>query len=55
MNPQTKSVLVVDDEPGMRLALKATFERDGWLVETAAGAVGSGAQVRADFLSPDGD
>ena len=39
MNPQAKSVLVVDDEPGMRMALKATFERDGWLVETAAGAV----------------
>ena len=39
MNPRAKSVLVVDDEPGMRMALKATFERDGWLVETAAGAV----------------
>src|SRR5216684_8163176 len=42
MNPQPhaqlKSVLVVDDEPGMRMALKTNFERDGWLVETAAGA-----------------
>src|SRR5258708_35711854 len=42
MNPQAwaqlKSVLGVDDEPGMRMVLKANFERDGWLVETAAGA-----------------
>ena len=35
MNHQARSVLVVDDEPGMRMALKANFERDGWLVETA--------------------
>jgi DNA-binding NtrC family response regulator len=31
------SVLVVDDEPGMRTALEANFQRHGWLVETAAG------------------
>ena len=47
-----RSVLVVDDEPGMRMALKANFERDGWQVETASGAVGSGAQVRADSIFP---
>ena len=39
MTPQPRSVLVVDDEPGMRMALKANFERDGWRVETASGAV----------------
>ena len=31
------SVLVVDDEPGMRTALQANFQRAGWIVETAAG------------------
>jgi DNA-binding NtrC family response regulator len=31
------SVLVVDDEPGMRTALRANFLRHGWRVETANG------------------
>jgi len=31
------SVLVVDDEPGMRTALQANFQLHGWRVETAAG------------------
>jgi DNA-binding NtrC family response regulator len=31
------SVLVVDDEPGIRTALRANFLRHGWRVETAAG------------------
>lgn len=31
------SVLLVDDEPGMRTALKANFLRHGWQVETADG------------------
>lgn len=31
-----KSVLVVDDEPGMRMALQSSFQRDGWSVETAS-------------------
>jgi DNA-binding NtrC family response regulator len=31
------SVLVVDDEPGMRTALSANFMRHGWRVETASG------------------
>ncbi len=31
-------VLVVDDDPGMRAALEARFQRRGWRVETAAGA-----------------
>jgi DNA-binding NtrC family response regulator len=34
----TKSVLVVDDEPGMRMALRTNFQRDGWHVEVAAGS-----------------
>jgi DNA-binding NtrC family response regulator len=36
-NAGTSSVLVVDDEPGMRTALQANFQRYGWRVETAAG------------------
>jgi DNA-binding NtrC family response regulator len=31
------TVLVVDDEPGMRTALQANFLRHGWRVETASG------------------
>jgi len=31
------SVLVVDDEPGIRTALRANFLRHGWQVETASG------------------
>jgi DNA-binding NtrC family response regulator len=31
------SVLIVDDEPGIRTALRANFLRHGWRVETAAG------------------
>jgi len=31
------SVLVVDDEPGMRTALRGNFLRNGWRVETASG------------------
>jgi DNA-binding NtrC family response regulator len=38
------SVLVVDDEPGMRTALQANFRRHGWLVETATG-VGDATRV----------
>jgi DNA-binding NtrC family response regulator len=63
MSLQSRSVLVVDDEPGMRLALKANFERDGWQVETAAGAseavrkCGQGRfpLVVTDVCMPDGD
>jgi DNA-binding NtrC family response regulator len=29
-------VLVVDDEPGIRTALRANFLRHGWQVETAS-------------------
>jgi DNA-binding NtrC family response regulator len=31
------SVMLVDDEPGMRTALRANFLRHGWRVETASG------------------
>jgi len=38
MNPtRSKSVLVVDDEPAMRMALAANFQRSGWSVDTAEG------------------
>ncbi len=33
----TRSVLIVDDEPGMRAGLAANCQRDGWQVETASG------------------
>jgi DNA-binding NtrC family response regulator len=36
-NDRSSSVLVVDDEPGMRTALRANFLRYGWHVETANG------------------
>jgi len=34
---RNSTVLVVDDEPGMRTALRANFLRYGWHVETASG------------------
>jgi DNA-binding NtrC family response regulator len=63
MSLQSKSVLVVDDEPGMRMALKANFEREGWLVETAAGATEAARKcgqtsfplMVTDVCMPDGD
>jgi len=36
-NRSDSSVLIVDDEPGMRTALQANFQRHGWHVATAAG------------------
>jgi DNA-binding NtrC family response regulator len=35
-NNQELSVMVVDDEPGIRTALRANFLRHGWKVETAS-------------------
>jgi CheY-like chemotaxis protein len=32
----TRRVLLVDDEPALRLALRKWFERDGWTVDEAA-------------------
>ena len=34
--PVSYSVLIVDDEPGLRLALRTNFVREGWCVETAS-------------------
>jgi len=58
-----RSVLVVDDEMGMRLALQANFQRQGWQVETAAGALEALRKfgqkrcplVVTDVRMPDGD
>ena len=58
-----KSVLVVDDEVGMRAALEANFRRQGWRVRTASGKNEAVAMFRAepcplvvtDIRMPDGD
>lgn len=58
-----RSVLVVDDEPGIRLALQAHFRRTGWRVETAGGVqdalrtLGRSAfdLVVCDMRMPDGE
>jgi len=63
MSEPVNSVLVVDDEPGMRMALKANFQREGWHVETAGGASealrkfdsGHFPLVVTDVRMPDGD
>lgn len=57
------TVLVVDDEAGMRAALEASFRRDGWNVSTASGAGEALDQFRqtpcplvvTDMRMPDGD
>ncbi|MFZ3266978.1 MAG: sigma-54 dependent transcriptional regulator [Terriglobales bacterium] len=57
------SVLVVDDEPGMRMALQASFQRVGWRVETASGSsealrkftASAFPLVVTDVRMPDGD
>jgi len=64
MNDQlAQSVLVVDDEPAMRMALTASFQREGWGVETAAGATEALDKISAkqyplvvtDVRMPDGN
>ncbi len=57
------AVLVVDDEAGMRMALEASFRRNGWDVSTAGGTVEALAKFRrsplplvvTDVRMPDGD
>ncbi len=57
-----RQVLVVDDEPGMRSALQASFAHHGWQVETASGAAEALARFRSalhplvvtDIRMPDG-
>ena len=63
MNVAANSVLIVDDEPGMRMALTANFQREGWRVETAAGTSEALSKFRndrfplvvTDVRMPDGD
>jgi DNA-binding NtrC family response regulator len=58
-----KSVLVVDDEPGIRMALRTNFQRDGWLVDVAGGPTEAMRKfasqhfplVVTDVRMPDGD
>ncbi len=58
-----KSVLVVDDEPGMRMALRSNFQRDGWQVELAGGGSEAMRKLAAqnfplvvtDVRMPEGD
>jgi DNA-binding NtrC family response regulator len=58
-----KSVLVVDDEPGMRMALRTNFQRDGWHVDVAAGGTEALRKLASqhfplvvtDVRMPDGD
>jgi DNA-binding NtrC family response regulator len=59
----TNQVLIVDDEPGMRAALEASFRREGWKVQTASGLTDAIARFRdvpaalvvTDMRMPDGD
>src|SRR5208283_2128262 len=63
MTNQAQSVLVVDDEPGMRAALVANFQRQGWQADSASGAVEAMRKfedarfplVVTDIRMPDGD
>jgi DNA-binding NtrC family response regulator len=63
VSEELNSVLVVDDEPGMRMALQASFQRVGWHVETAAGSsealrkftANTFPLVVTDVRMPDGD
>jgi DNA-binding NtrC family response regulator len=58
-----KSVLVVDDEPGMRMALRTNFQREGWIVDDAAGSTEAMRKLQSrhfplvvtDVRMPDGD
>lgn len=60
---RSSSVLVVDDEPGMRTALQANFQRHGWRVETATGVSDAARVLRntnfdlvvSDIRMQDGD
>ncbi len=60
---QASSVLVVDDEPGIRAALEANFARRGWNVETANGVKDATDALErrvfhlvvSDVRMPDGD
>ena len=47
------TVLIIDDEPGIRFALRRWFERQGWKVEEAGD--GDAALSRLREVSDDGD
>jgi DNA-binding NtrC family response regulator len=63
MTTTPQSVLVVDDEPGMRAALVANFQRHGWRADSAGGATEAIRKfsdtpvplVVTDIRMPDGD
>jgi DNA-binding NtrC family response regulator len=58
-----KSVLVVDDEPGIRMALRTNFQREGWHVDVAEGTAEAMRKLESqhfplvvtDVRMPDGD
>ncbi len=60
---QKTSVLIVDDEAGIRAALRVSFAANGWNVETASGVVDANrlleqqqfTLVVSDMRMPDGD
>jgi DNA-binding NtrC family response regulator len=62
-NSQRGKVLVVDDEPAIRMALAASFRNEGWRVETAADCAEARSRFQADAAPivvtdvrlPDGD
>jgi len=62
-NNTAKSVLVVDDEPGMRMALRTNFQREGWHVDVASGSTEALRKLESqhfplvvtDVRMPDGD
>ncbi|HZU45232.1 MAG TPA: sigma-54 dependent transcriptional regulator [Terriglobales bacterium] len=63
MIEKNSHVLVVDDDPAMRVALHTSFQRHGWHVEAAAGAEEALGKFRhtrpplvvTDIRMPDGD
>ena len=63
MTSTPQSVLVVDDEPGMRAALVSNFQRHGWRADSAGGATEALRKfgesrvplVVTDMRMPDGD
>lgn len=63
MTARSSSVLVVDDEPGIRIALEVAFTRSGWQVTTASGVRAAVAMLQkqafdlviSDVRMPDGD
>jgi len=46
LNAEPVSVLVIDDEPGMRTALQANFLRHGWQVDLAKGVEEANALIK---------